>query len=451
MNKKYFNTKFSEAAEILKSISSLKKEIENLKSEISVKKDVLNSAYINKLHLSSQKENRIKSLMDNRHFRYMKMVDFITEEDVFEKQGFSVNKDSGFVISEIIKKPEVKLFNKMINPSNTKELIFEYETTSYSNLLSFSFKSKAGLPITPKNIKLEYGNNIEDFFEPNFRYYNRNASNVYVNNFFFYPKKITKIYVTFNEDYDLNSANCSLYSCSFNLSKDSFMDVDVKNTGKISNFNIFKNSDENNVPLIFEFTEDNSVYKSVVFEKQEAVIELEKNNDFKIRIKSDYESVEQKEFTETKKTNISVKDMVVIENVHSFDMIGKIINFDVVLTQSAYKKLRDDFTKCFDDEMLLTDFVSNENGVFKVKKEFVSIVNEPTEDILNMILQDDLSELKNNKGMFNFYIHEKDKRIYFSSFMLEYNFFLQLETEFVVDSIPNDMLTPFLFDLQIKG
>ncbi|MGL5962842.1 MAG: hypothetical protein ACRCZ2_00350 [Fusobacteriaceae bacterium] len=451
MNKKYFNAKYEESSNFLSEITKLKKDIVSLKSEISIKKDVMNNAYLNKINLSSKKEKRIKALMDNRHFRFMKMIDFISEEDIETKQGFAINKDSGFVVPEVIKSPEVKLFNKMINPSNPKEIIFEFENTVYSNLMSFSFKDKDSLPLTPKNIKIEYNGNSEDFFEPNFRYYNRNATNVFVNNFFFYPKKILKVFVTFSGDYDFNSAKCNLYSCSFNISKDSFMDISIKNTGKIENFNIFKNSDETNVPFVFEYTEDNSLYKPIEFEKQEAVVSLDNSSDFKIRVRNDYENVEQKEFTEIKKTSISIKEMSVVNNARCFDMVGKITNFDIAITQGSYKKMRDKFIEVFDESLNIDKFISNENGVFKVRKEFISIVNEPSDDILNMILQDDISELKENESIFNFYVDEKDKNIYFSSFMLEYSFFLQLENEIVVDSIPNDMLTPYLFDLQIKG
>ncbi|MGL6101024.1 MAG: hypothetical protein ACRC0G_15555 [Fusobacteriaceae bacterium] len=451
MDKKYFNAKYKEASSLVSGISELKKELEILKSEISIKKDIKNSSYLEKINNSTKKENRIKALMDNRHFRYMKMIDFITEDDITTKQGFFINKDSGFVIPEIIKNPEIKLFNKTINPSNKSEVIFEFENSVYSNLLSFSFKDKNSLPITPKNIRIEYNDNVEDFFEPNFRYYNRNAKNVYVNNFFFYPKKILKVIVTFFEDYDYESAKCSLYSCSFNISKDSFMEIAIKNTGKINNFNIFKNSDETNVPLIFEFTEDNSIYKEISFKNQESVISLENSSDFNIRLRNDYENVEQKEFTENRKMSILVSDMSVTNNIHYFELSGKIINFDIAFSNSSYKKIRDEFTELFGDTVNIEKFLVNENNVYKVRKEFVSIINEPTEDILNLVLQDDLSELKENDALFNFYVDEKEKSLHFSSFMKNYTFFLQLETEVIIDSIPNDMLTPYLFDLQIKG
>ncbi|MGL5768146.1 MAG: hypothetical protein ACRCX8_21135 [Sarcina sp.] len=450
MNKKYFNAKYSEAAKTLDEISVLKKQIETLKNEVSSKKDVLNTAFQNKMALSSKKEKKIKSLMDNRHFRYMKMVDFLSNEDINEIQGFSVNKDSGFVMSELVKTPEVNLFSKSINPSNNKEIIFEFDNNSYSNLMSFSFKDKGGLPITPKNIRIEYNGIIEDFFEPNFRYYNRNASNIYVNNFFYYPKKILRVYATFVGDYDFNSAKCSLYGCSFNTDINSYIDIPIKNNSNIASFNIFKSTDETNVPLVFEYTEDNSNYKSIKFDKQEAVIVLDKNSDFKIKIKKDYENVKQKEFTENIKTSTNINNMEVIDNVRTFNMSGKIVDFDIVFTQGSYKKIREDIKNVFGNDVI-QDFITTENGVYKIRKEYVSLINEPTDSIKNLIYHDDISATKEDKTLFNFYVDEQDKKIHFSSFMLNYSFFLQLENEIVIDSVPIDMLTPYLFDLQIKG
>lgn len=451
MNKKYFNAKYSEASNVLTEIDILKREISTLRNEIASKKEVLNTAYQNKMSLSSQKEKKIKSLMDNRHFRYMKMIDFLSEEDIEGIQGFSVNDDSGFVISDVVKTPEVNLFSKSVNPSNNKEIIFEFDNNSYSNLMSFSFKDPSGLPVTPKNIRIEYSGITEDFFEPNFRYYNRNSANVYVNNFFFYPKKILRVYATFTGDYDFSSAKCSLFSCSFSTDTNSFIDIPIKNSSGISNFNIFKSTDETNVPLIFGYTEDNSTYKEITFDKQEAVITLENNSDFKIKVKKDYENVEQKEFTETVKSSTNVNDMEVIENVRTFDMSGKIVDFDVVFTQAAYKKIREDIKNIFNNEDVISDFIILDNGVYKVRKEYISLINEPTESINNLIYSDDISALVDDKSLFNFYVDELDKKFHFASFMLNYNFFLKLENEIVIDSVPIDMLTPYLFDLQIKG
>ncbi|MGL5715288.1 MAG: hypothetical protein ACRCX2_19885 [Paraclostridium sp.] len=451
MNKKYFNAKYTEAFSVINDISKLKNEIDVLKNEVSSKKEVLNSSYQNKMSLSNQKEKKIKSLMDNRHFRYMKMIDFLSNTDIEEMQGFSINEDSGFIMSEITKKPEVNLFSKSINPSNNKEIIFEFDNSVYSNLLSFTFKDKSGLPIAPKKIRIEYNGIIEDFFEPNFRYYNRNASNVYVNNFFFYPKKILRIYATFSGDYDFNNSKCSLYACSFNTDANSYIDIPVSNNSNISSFNIFKSTDETNVPLVFEYTEDNSTYKEIKFDKQEAVILLEKFSDFKIKVKKNYENVKQKEFTENVKININVNDMDVVNNVRTFNMNGKIIDFDIIFTQSSYKRLREDVKNAFNGTDTISEFILNDNGVYKVRKEFVSLINEPSDSINNLIFNDDINSLKDDKSLFNFYVDEQDKVIHFSSFMENYSFFLKLENEIVVDSVPSDMLTPYLFDLQIKG
>lgn len=451
MNKKHFNSKFNEAYLILSEISNLKGEIEDIKSEISTKKDLLNTVFNERMNYSITKEERIKTLMDNRHFKYMKIIDFLLESDVSEQQGFMVNEDSGFIMSEILKKPEINLFKKSINPSNKNEMIFEFDNSSYSNLISFSFKNKAGIPVTPKNVKMEYNGRIEDFFEPNFRYYNRNAKNIYVNNFYFYPKKVLRVFAEFDEEFDFNTSNVSLFSCSFNVDQNNFFDINIENKNDISVFNIFKNTDETNVPLIFEYTEDNSNYNKIEFKNQEAVISLENSSNFKLRVKKDYSNTNIKEFTEIKKQSIAQKSMAIVDNICTFETDGKIKNYDIVFTQGAYKKLRDAIGTVFGDNNKISDFISSNDKVFKVKKEYVSIINEASESINNMIYFDDLEGLKDDNSLFNFYINERTKKLYFSNFFKEYNFFLELESEIVVENIGPDLLTPYVFDIQIKG
>lgn len=451
MNKKHFNSKFKEAHRLLLDIESIKSEISQIVSEIATKKELLNTSFNERMNYSIMKEERIKTLMDNRHFKFMKIIDFLLKKDVSESQGFEVNEDSGFAISEIVKKPEINLFKKSINPSNSKEIIFEFDNSKYSNLISFSFKNKYGLPVTPKNIKVEYNGRIEDFFEPNFRYYNRNAKNIYVNNFYFYPKKILRIYAEFDTEFDFSTSSVSLYSCSFNIDSNNFLDLNVENTHDIKTFNIFKNTDETNVPLKFELTEDNSTYHPITFKNQEAAITLQNHSNFKIRVIKDYENVQVKEFTEVKKQSISHSSMAVVDNVATFDTEGKIKNYDIVFTQSAYKKLREALGTIFGDNNKISEFISDTDKIFKLKKEYVSLINETNDYINNMIYFDDVEGLKEDPKMFNFYINERTRKLYFSNFFKDYNFFLELENEIVVENIGPELLTPYVFDIQIKG
>ena len=452
MNKKYFNSKFQEANKILKSISSNKNEIKTLLSEIKTKKELLNSVFNERMNNAIKKEDRIKTLMDNRHFKFMQMIDFLSADELFEQQGFLVNEDSGFLLSEILKQPKTELFKKSKNPSNDKELIFEFDNNQYSNLMSFGFKDSNGLPITPKSIKIEYNGKTEDFFEPNFRYYNRNSKNVFVNNFYFYPKKILRVYAIFEVIPDFNGSFCDLYSCTFNTDSNNFSEILIKNTKNIKSFNIYKNSDENNVPLIFEFTEDNSIYNPIEFKNQEAVISLSKAVDFKIRMRKDYENVVVKEFTENVKKIISYNDMDIIDNVATFDFQGKIKNYDIVFNQSGYKALKEEMFRVFgDNEKIKSFIVEGANKVYKLKREYVNLINESDQFVDSLIYFDDIDDTKENNALFNFYINEKDKKIYFASFFKQFNFFLELENEVVVDNISANLLTPYVFDLQIKG
>ncbi|MGL5716498.1 MAG: hypothetical protein ACRCXX_14275 [Cetobacterium sp.] len=452
MNKKYFNSKFKEANATLKKITAHKTDIHNLISEIKTKKELLNAVFNERMSNAIKKEDRIKTLMDNRHFKFMKMVDFLSAEDLFEQQGFLINEDSGFLLSEILKQPKTDLFKKSKNPSNDKELIFEFDNNQYSNLMSFSFKDVNGLPITPKNVRVEYNGKTEDFFEPNFRYYNRNSKNVFVNNFFFYPKKILKVYATFDVTPDFNTSFCDLYSCSFNTDSNNFAEILISNSKGIKNFNIYKNSDENNVPLIFEFTEDNSVYNPIEFKNQEAVISLSNAVDFKIRIRKDYENVVVKEFTEVVKNIISYNDMDIINNVATFDFQGRIKNFDVVFSQSGYRLLKEEMFRVFGDNEKIDSFImEGANKVYKLKREYVNLINESDPFIDSLIYFDSIDDAKDNNALFNFYINEKDKKLHFANFFKEFSFFLELENEVVVDNISANLLTPYVFDLQIKG
>lgn len=452
MNKKYFNSKFQEAKKILENISKNKNEIKVLLSEISTKKELLNSVFNERMSNAIKKEDKIKTLMDNRHFKFMQIIDFLKKDDLYDQQGFIINEDSGFLLSEILKQPKTGLFKKSKNPSNDKELIFEFDNNQYSNLMSFGFKDTNGLPIAPKIIRVEYNGKTEDFFEPNFRYYNRNSKNVFVNNFYFYPKKILRVYATFDVVPDFNGSFCDLYSCTFNTDSNNFVEILIKNTKNIKSFNIYKNSDENNVPLIFEFTEDNSVYTPIEFKNQEAVITLSKAVDFKIRMKKDYENVVVKEFTESAKYIISYNDMDIINNVATFDFAGKIKSYDIVFSQSGYKALKEEMFRVFGDNEKISTFITEgANKVYKLKKEYVNLINEADQFVEGLIYFDEIDDVKDNNALFNFYINEQDKKIYFANFFKAFNFYLELENEIVVDNISANLLTPYVFDLQIKG
>lgn len=452
MNKKYFNSKFKEIKEILSDINLIKLDISNIQIELDTKNNMLNKIFNEKMKFALNKESKIKSLMDNRGFRYIKIFDFLSSKDIEANQGFSINTDSGFLLSETINKPSIQLFKKSINPSNKKEFIYEFDNTNYSNMIEFSFKDSLGLPLTPKVMKIEYNNRIEEFFEPNFRHYNRNSQNVFLNRFYFYPKRILRIYVEFEENADFEKSSCELFSCTFNTDSNNFIELPIINPNGISSFNLYKNTDETNIPLIFDFTEDNSTYEKIEFNNQEGIISLNKSGDFKIRIKKDYHNVETKVSTENKKSSIPYSEMQKINNIASFESNGRIKNFDIVFSKAAYKKMKESLNKIFNDPNKINDFiVETPEKIYKIKKEFLSMINEVNDQTLSLVYCDDIEAIKETSFYFSFLLDEKTKSLYCSSFMNEFNFFLELDTEVIIDKISTDLLTPYIFDLQIKG
>lgn len=454
MNKSSINVLLKQINNLVIEIQNKKQRIKELQAVNSQKSTTNYNKYISRIEELNKTEQSIKSLMENKYFKYIKHIDFLEENDVKNLKGFSLNKDLGCVLKTEESRHLVSYLNKIISSDN-KKITYVYETNpEVSNVLEYSFyNQETGVPLIPSSIKVTYKDNEDNFYEPHFRFYNRNNTTSFINSFPFQPKRISKIVFEFNEKVNTDNAKCNLYSVVYSMLEENSIDINVSNINKLNTFNFSRKSEETVVPLLYSYSEDNINFKDIVFDNtEEALITLEHAGDFVIRVVSDNENIEILEEKTIKTTELYSQDLENSFGIYSIpsNVTTSLNDVKVKFPLSAYKKLKEKF----DDlkEININDFISqDDNGLYILNNEYIEYVSSLNEKINNLKYIDDISILETDKKYFTVFVNTNTMKIHFSSFMQEFNFFLDIQYQSISEQIDKTYYTPYLFSISLKG
>lgn len=448
MNQQRINNTLDKLNKLFNDIYQLKNEIEEYKNSNTLKRK-RNEEQFNKVYSDLlNKENQIKALMENKHFSFIEHVDFINNDHISQLTGFNIENKNGCLVKNIDEKTTNEHIDKIYNNTFT-EITYEFQEGIISNELEYSFyNSSSGLPILPSEIKINYGEYEEDFYEPNFRYFNRYITNTFVNNFLFNAKKIKKIKFKFLEPINVSNDKCVLYTNKYNT-EDTYANLFFSNPKQISIFNFSKRSDESVIPLIFEFSEDNTNFTKIEFNSfNEGIIQLKNKENFYVRITSDYNNFIVKEEKIVNEQTYKKSDITSDNIKYSINVNGAITNANVIFPYSTYKALLEEFKNI---ELDINDFIEKKHDVYYINNSFIKYVKEPNADIDKLKFFDDISILKEDEKFFNFYFNTSDNSIYFSPFLNKYELYFKINYETLKEQIPKELYTPFVFDVSVKG
>lgn len=454
MIKSSINALLKEINNIVIEIQQKKQSIKELK-EINSKKQSMNyNKYTSRLKELDKTEQSIKSLMENKYFKYIKHIDFTSVSDVNELKGFYLNKDLGCILKTEDSKQSVYYVNRIFS-TDQKKITYIYDTNpEISNLLEYSFYSKdLGIPLIPSSIKVTYKDNEDNFYEPHFRFYNRNNTTSFINSFPFQPKRISKLVFEFDEKVNINNAKCNLYSIVYSMLEENYILLEISNPNMISNFTFGRRTEESIVPLLYYYSEDNINFKEIIFDnKEESLISLENNSNFFIKIVSDDENINVIEDSSIKTTELYSGDLENSFGVYSIppNITTSLNNLKITFPLSTYNKLKEEMSKL--NDVNIEDFItSDSNGIYTLNSDFIDYIVSNDEKINKLKYIDDISILETDSKYFTVYVDTKNMKIHFSSFMKEYNFFLEIQYQSISEQIDKTYYTPYLFSISLKG
>jgi hypothetical protein len=449
MNIDIFNLYFKKLSKELEEISALKKEINQFETTISEKKARNENAYNSLMADLVIKENSIKTLMENKHFSFIKYLDLIDDRDIKSISGMELHDSLGFLTVEKTNRTAIEEESK-VQSSDKLSIYFTFNDSNYSNEIEYSFKNENGLPNVPSSIKIEHDDYTSSFFEPNFRYYNRNRADIFTNTYYFHPKKISKVIFEFDEPPVLSSGYCKLYACEYDTSEGSNVVFDIVNEKKLNSFNLYKTTDEDYVPLLFSYSEDNITYNDITFSGREAVILLVGNGDFTIKVKPDYSNIYQKEETEVVSEIIPRSSMTRSKGITTFSLEGTPKDFDIIFSYSAYNLLKSKLEQ-LSSEIKIDDLIQIEDSVYKVKKNFIITTDKITDKEKKLMYFDDVAILAEDISYFTFTLDKNNNALYYPEFMEEFTFYGEIKIEQIKEKIDDSLITPYIFDLSLKG
>lgn len=435
-------------------IQQKKNNIKELK-EINSKKSSTNyNKYISRIEELDKTEQAIKSLMENKYFKYIHHIDFTSEKDTYELKEFSLNKNLGCILKKEDSKQLIYYINRVIS-ADQKKVTYIYNTNpEVSNLLEYSFYSKeSGVPIIPSSIKVTYKDNEDNFYEPHFRFYNRNNSTSFINSFPFQPKRISKLVFEFDEKINTNNIKCDLYSVVYSIAEDNGIILEIKNQNSLSSFNFSKKSEESIVPFIYSYSEDNINFKNIDFEnEEETLITLDNQSNFFIKIVADNNNINIIEETVIKTTELFSDELENSFGVYSIpsNITTSLNNLKITFPLSVYKKIKEELTKLNDVD--IDEFITaNNNGIYTLNNEYIDYITTIDEKINKLKYIDDISILETDKKYFTAYVDTNNMKIHFSSFMKDFNFFLEIQYQSISEQIDKTYYTPYLFSISLKG
>lgn len=455
MIKSSIDTILKEINNVVSEIQLKKQNIEKLKKINAKKKSMNYNKYLSRVNELEKTEQSIKSLMENKYFKYIKHIDFTSELDVSSLNGFSLNKELGCILKTEKDRQIIYPINTIVSSDERKITYIYDKDVKISNILCYSFYSKDnGIPLIPTSIKVTYKDNEDNFYEPHFRFYNRNNINSFVNIFPFQPKKISKLVFEFKENVNVNNAKCDLYSASYYVSdNDNSIIIEIENENNLSNFNFSRKSEESIVPLLYFYSEDNINFKEIEFNNsEEALINLENNSNFFIKIISDDKNINVLEEVIIKTTELYSEELESSFGVYKIpsNITTNLSNLKITFPLSTYSKLKEKFSKLNDVD--IQEFITIDNDdIYTLNSEYIDYIVSVDEKVNKLKYIDDISVLEDNKKYFTVYVDTNNMKIYFSSFMQEFNFFLEIQYQSVSEQIDKSYYTPYLFSISLKG
>lgn len=454
MIKSNINTILKDINNIVIDIQVKKQKIKELKEINSKKKSINYNKYIERIKELNITEQSIKNLMENKYFKYIKHIDFVSENDVYNLKDFSLNKELGCILKKEDSKQQIPYINRVID-INEKKITYIYDSNpNVSNLLEYSFYNKnTGIPLIPSSIKVTYKDNEDNFYEPHFRFYNRNNTTTFINNFPFQPKRISKLVFEFEEEVNSNNAKCNLYSVAYSMSDNNSITIEVSNPNSLNNFNFSRKSEESIVPFLYSYSEDNITFKDIKFDNtEEALISLKNNTNFFIKIIADNKNINIVEETTVKTTELYSKELENSFGTYSIpsNITTSLSNLKITFPLSVYNKLKEKMTSLHD--VNIDDFILSDNkGIYTLNAEYIDYVTSTTEEINKLKYIDDISILETDKKYFTVYVDTNNMKIHLSSFMQEFNFFLEIQYQSISEQIDKTYYTPYLFSISLKG
>lgn len=439
---------------LIKTINSKQKEItlaktkfNNLLLEKENKKTRNYNRFKERFETIDNEEKRLKKLFDNKFFKFIKLYDFLDEQEIYESKNFEVNTEIGCLNMNPKTIITVNYSDKVYS-IDKRNISYKFNNKQIINAMEYSFYSlETNLPLIPSRIILKYDNHIDNFSESYFRYFNNNNTNNFISSFIFEPKIIKEVIFYFDENVNFNNSYAKFKSIQYK--NDNELKLFVENTHNLSSFNIYKKSNELFRKFNFSFSEDNEKFKDISFNNNESIISLENKDNFVLKITVPEEKIKQQDKIEIKTATIDFKSLEIspgVYNIPTDDISIESIKITFPISSSA--KLKEKFTELSLSE---NDFFSA--GAFlTLNKNYIKTITEISKDELESLkLYDDESILKTNSKAFDFYFDKENKTIYTSSFLSKYNFYLTYQYNEKQESISEDYYTPMLFDFSIKG
>lgn len=451
MYKDKMNIELQSINDLIVKIKEKNISIEKLLKENESKKNRNYEEYNKRVALLDKKISSIKLLSDNKNFKFISHLDFIDDRNISELKEFERVNDLGCLTKSVVNKQDIRYSKKILDISKKKMTYFFNEPT-VSNAINYSFYTlETGLPITPTSVEVVYRDNIDNLFEPHFRFYNRNNSTNFENFFLYEPKKISKVIFNFDKEINSNNDLCKLYTLQYSMEEDNYIILNIENTYNLSGMNIFKRVSDITVPLIFEYSEDNINFTPIEFKGNEGSIILEKSGNFSIKIYADNEAIELKDTYELGSSELYSSDIKSSFGKYHIkeESVESLNDIEITLPLSTYKKIKEDISKL--NDIKINDVIEESNGIYKIKNSYIKYITETSPEIDNLKYIDDIIAVETSLEYFNFYIDTVNKIVYTSSFIDNYPFFLSFNFKKSVEQISKHYYTPIIFEISLKG
>jgi len=433
---------------IQEEITEQKIKISSLENEKNNKKERNSQKFKIRFNEIDRHEKEIKSLSDNRFFNYIKLFDFLNSDDITQNKDFEVNEELGCLVKRPKSITEIDISNITFGLDG-KSVSYKIKEKYPINSMEYSFYSKeTNLPLVPKNIIIKYDDYVDNFFENYFRYFNSNNKDNFVSRYIFEPKMIKEI--IFNFDEMINEDNHYLKLFSIKYKDKNFIKILIENNKEIKNFNLTKKSNEAFKKLIFSYSENNETYNEIKFNKNEAIFNLKKGNDFIIKIEDSEEEVKRNNETIVKEKILESKEVVFGKGIYILrDEDISIESIKITLPFSSSEKLREKFIEL---QKNIDDYFENSAGVITLKQDKIKNVSETFEEVIAQLkFLDDEKSIKDNENALNFYFDKEKSLLYTSSFFNKYEFYISYQYKEKKSVIDSEYFTPILFEFSLKG
>lgn len=431
-----------------KEITEAKIIFNNLKVDKESKMNRNYNRFKERFEVLDNEEKRIKSLFDNKFFKFIKIFDFLNENEIIENKNFQINTEIGCLNMNPKTIIGVNYSDRIIS-LDKKSISYKFNLKKIINSMSYSFYSKeTKLPLVPNKIIFKYDNHIDNFTESYFRYFNNNNTTDFISKFIFEPKQVKEIIFYFDEEVEINNSFVKFDSIQYQ--KDNQATFLIENNYKLNIFNIFKKSNELFKEFIFSYSKDNNKFENIDFINNEGIIKLKDKNNFILKIETNDKKIKQQEKAEIKNSTIDFKSL---EKEHG---VYKIPSNDISLESikitfpiSSSNIIKEKFSQLSISE---TEHFSAGGGILTLNQNHIKNISEIDKEKLgNLKLYDDEIILKTNSEALNFYFDKENNLIYTSSFLSKYNFYLTYQYKEKEEQIGDEYYTPMLFEFSLKG